>query len=90
LWEPPVFLHGCRPGNLSGNADTGLVYQSDAQGSVKVRIVAVARSDSHDAIVYPAAVLKGVKNLSEAKSLLAFLSGPEADAIYRKHGFVVP
>jgi molybdate transport system substrate-binding protein len=74
----------------TGNADAGLVYQTDAQGSVKVRIVAVAPSDSHDAIVYPAAVLKGVKNLSEAKSLLALLCRREADAIYRRHGFLVP
>jgi molybdate transport system substrate-binding protein len=28
----------------TGNADAGLVYQTDAQGSLKVRIVAVAPS----------------------------------------------
>jgi molybdate transport system substrate-binding protein len=74
----------------TGNADAGLVYQTDAQGSEKVRIVAVAPVDSHDPIVYPAAILKGAKNLSEDKSLFAFLSGTEAREIFQKHGFLNP
>jgi molybdate transport system substrate-binding protein len=74
----------------TGNADAGLVYQTDAQASGKVRIVAVAPADSHDAIVYPAAILKGAKNLAEAKSFFAFLSGSEAREIYQKHGFLIP
>lgn len=74
----------------TGNADAGLVYQTDAQGSAKVRIVAVAPADSHDPIVYPAAILKGAKNLPEDKSFFAFLSGSEARAIFQKHGFLNP
>ena len=74
----------------TGNADAGLVYQTDAQGSAKVRIVAVAPADSHDPIVYPAAILKGAKNLPEAKSFFAFLSGSEAREIFQKHGFLNP
>jgi molybdate transport system substrate-binding protein len=74
----------------TGNADAGLVYQTDAQGSAKVRIVAVAPTDSHDPIVYPAAILKGAKNLSEAKSFFTFLSGTEAREIFQKHGFLIP
>ena len=72
----------------TGNADAGLVYQTDAQGSTKVRIVAVAPSDSHDPIVYPAAILKGTKNPSGAESFLVFLSGVEAREVYSKHGFL--
>ena len=74
----------------TGNADAGLVYQTDAQGSSKVRIVAVAPPFSHDPIVYPAAILKDPKNLSGAQSFLAFLSGTEARDIYLKHGFLAP
>lgn len=74
----------------TGNADAGLVYQSDAQGSTKVRIVAVAPADSHDPIVYPAAILKSAKNPSGAQPFLEFLSGTEARDIYLKHGFLVP
>jgi len=72
----------------TGNADAGIVYQSDAQGSTKVRIVAVAPADSHDPIVYPAAILKGAKNPASGASFLAFLSGAEARGIYLKRGFL--
>jgi molybdate transport system substrate-binding protein len=74
----------------TGNADAGLVYQTDAQASSKVRIVAVAPADSHDPIVYPATILKAPTNLREAKSFFAFLSGPEAREIYQKDGWLLP
>lgn len=74
----------------TGNADAGMVYQSDAQGSKKVRIVCVAPADSHDPIVYPAAIVKGARNPSGAQSFLAFLFSPEARDIFLKHGFLTP
>jgi molybdate transport system substrate-binding protein len=72
----------------TGNADAGIVYQTDAQGSEKVRIVSVAPADSHDPIVYPAAILKGAKNTSGAASFLAFLSSGDAHGVFLKHGFL--
>ena len=72
----------------TGNADAGMVYQTDAQGSQKVRIVAVAPADSHDPIIYPAAILKGAKNSSAAAPFLAFLSGSEARELFAKYGFL--
>jgi molybdate transport system substrate-binding protein len=72
----------------TGNADAGMVYQTDAQDSAKVRIVSVAPADSHDPIVYPAAILKGTKNSSGATSFLSFLSSSHAGDIFRKHGFL--
>jgi molybdate transport system substrate-binding protein len=72
----------------TGNADAGIVYQTDAQGSAKVRIVAVAPADSHDPIVYPAAILNGAKNASGAAPFLAFLSDSEARDVFLKHGFL--
>jgi molybdate transport system substrate-binding protein len=53
-----------------------------------VRIVSVAPADSHDPIVYPAAILKGTKNSSGATSFLSFLSSSHAGDIFRKHGFL--
>jgi len=52
----------------TGNVDAGLVYQSDAQGSTKVKVVTVAPASSHKAIVYPAAIISATKNkqLTEA------------------------
>jgi molybdate transport system substrate-binding protein len=72
----------------TGNADAGMVYQTDAQGSPKVRIVTVAPADSHDPIIYPAAIVKGVKNPSAAASFLAFLSSSAAREVFAKYGFL--
>jgi molybdate transport system substrate-binding protein len=72
----------------TGNADAGIVYQTDAQGSQKVRIVVIAPADSHDPIIYPAAILKGAKNASGAASFLTFLSSGDARGVFLKHGFL--
>ncbi len=71
----------------TGNADAGLVYQTDANASQKVRVVAVAPSDSHDPILYPAAVLRDSKDKSAARAFLEFLQGPDARAVFQKYGF---
>lgn len=72
----------------TGNADAGMVYQTDAQGSSKVRIVTVAPANSHDPIIYPAAIMKGAKNPSAAASFLAFLSSSAAREVFAKYGFL--
>jgi molybdate transport system substrate-binding protein len=72
----------------TGNADAGMVYQTDAQGSAKVRIVAVAPADSHDPIIYPAAIIKGAKNPSASASFLAFLASSAAREVFAKYGFL--
>jgi molybdate transport system substrate-binding protein len=73
----------------SGNVDAGIVYQSDAQGSDKVKVVAVAPADSHSTIVYPAAVIASTKNLTEAKNFLSYLSSDDAQQIFVKYGFKI-
>jgi molybdate transport system substrate-binding protein len=71
----------------TGNADAGLVYRTDALTSQKVRVVATAAADSHDPIVYPAAVLKNSKNAAAARDFVGFLQGTEARAVFEKYGF---
>jgi molybdate transport system substrate-binding protein len=71
----------------TGNADAGLVYQTDANTSTKVRVVAAAPADSHDPILYPAAVLRDSKNKPAAHAFLEFLQGPDARAVFQKYGF---
>jgi ABC-type molybdate transport system substrate-binding protein len=51
------------------------------------RIVGTFPENSHAPIVYPAALTHDVK--PGTKSLLDFLSGPEARAIFEKDGFIV-
>jgi len=71
----------------TGNADAGMVYQTDANTSTKVRVIAVAPADSHDPILYPAAVLRDSKDKAAARAFLEFLQGPDARAVFQKYGF---
>jgi molybdate transport system substrate-binding protein len=73
----------------TGNADAGLVYLSDAESSSKVRVVATAPESSHDAIVYPAAVVKGSHNQQPSLKFIEYLGSPAASAIFVKHGFTI-
>jgi len=74
----------------TGNADAGIVYQTDAAVSSKVRIVGTAAADSHEPIVYPAAVVKGTGDIPRARAFLDFLGGAEARSVFEKHGFKSP
>lgn len=71
----------------TGNADAGMVYQTDAHTSKKIRVIAIAPPDSHDPILYPSAVLRDSKNKPAARAFLEFLQGPDARAIFQKYGF---
>lgn len=44
--------------------------------------------DSHPPIVYPVAIVSERKT-PEVESLFKFLKGPEAKAIFEKHGFLI-
>jgi molybdate transport system substrate-binding protein len=72
----------------TGNADAGLVYLTDAKMSHTVRVVATAPADSHDPIVYPAAVLKNSQNAQAARNFLEFLEQSDAREVFQKYGFV--
>lgn len=71
----------------TGNADAGIVYETDALTSSSVSIVATAPPGSHAPVIYPVAVVAGSRNVSAAKSFEAFLFEPTAAAIFRKYGF---
>ena len=73
----------------TGNADAGLVDATDARTSGKVRVVATAPENSHDAIVYPVAAVKGSRNEAAARAFLNYLATPGARAIFVKYGFTL-
>jgi molybdate transport system substrate-binding protein len=73
----------------SGNVDAGLVYATDAKISNKVKVVMTAPSQSHQAIIYPIAVLKDSKKINESKEFIQFLSTPQAKKVFEKYGFKV-
>ncbi|NTW72666.1 MAG: molybdate ABC transporter substrate-binding protein [Eubacteriaceae bacterium] len=71
----------------TGNADAGIVYFTDAEGSDLVKIAATASEDTHKPIVYPAAVINTSTELEASKAFLDFLSSHEAVKIFEKYGF---
>ena len=73
----------------SGDAECGIVYATDAAISDKVKVAAVAPADTHEPIIYPAAVLKDAKNMEPAKEFLAFLQTDKAAKVFEKYGFTV-
>lgn len=70
-----------------GEAPLGIVYTTDALAEPRVRILGTFPDDTHQPIVYPAALTKDAK--PEAKAFLRFLSSLAADAIFLKDGFIV-
>jgi molybdate transport system substrate-binding protein len=73
----------------TGNADSGLVYATDALSSSKVRIIATAPDATHDPIVYPAAAVAHGPNEAAARAFVDFLASQVARAIFVRRGFVV-
>lgn len=71
----------------TGNADAGVVYETDAKTSSKVKIVAVAPEASHTPVIYPEAVLKNSANQAAASDFLSFLSSQTAKSSFTKYGF---
>lgn len=71
-----------------GESPYGIVYDTDAKAEPRVKIVGLFPDSSHPRIVYPAALVAGSRN-PQAGAFLSFLSGPEARAVFGKHGFTV-
>lgn len=72
----------------TGNADAGLVYETDAKSSEKIKIVAVAPEGSHETVIYPAAVLKDSKNMDASSEFINYLYSHKSKPIFEKYGFV--
>lgn len=73
----------------TGNAEAGIVYATDAKVSNKVKVVAAAPANSHEPVVYPAAVVKASKNGDADKEFMNFLVSDKAKAVFEKYGFQV-
>ncbi|MGK7934005.1 MAG: molybdate ABC transporter substrate-binding protein [Microcystaceae cyanobacterium] len=73
----------------SGNIDAGLVYATDAKISNNVKVVTTAPAYSHQAIIYPVAVIKDSKKLQESQAFIQFLSSGQAKEVFERYGFKV-
>ena len=68
-----------------GEAPLGIVYETDAKIDPGVKIIGMFPEDSHPPIIYPVAMTKDAKPY--AAPYLAFLSTPEAKAVFERYGF---
>ena len=71
----------------SGDAEAGLVYQTDAHISDKVKIVAQADESTHSSLVYPVAVVKASQNQEASGDFVDFLFSDKAQTILEQYGF---
>jgi molybdate transport system substrate-binding protein len=71
-----------------GEAPFGIVYETDARASAKVRVVGRFPAATHPPISYPIAALRRSAN-PEADGLRRFLGSPAGKAVFRRFGFLV-
>ncbi len=86
-----VFLPNVRSALLlveRGEVAAGIVYASDAALSSRIRIAAAFPPGSHAPIIYPAGVV-AARRTADARQFALDLQRPEAQAVFRRHGFVV-
>jgi molybdate transport system substrate-binding protein len=69
-----------------GEAPAGIVYATDAAVSSGVIVAGVFPESSHERITYPFAVIR-TGDTPDARELMAYLAGPDARAIFDRHGF---
>jgi len=68
-----------------GEAPLGIVYETDARASAKVRVVAIFPADSHPPVTYPVARLTG-STAVEAEAFRVWLT-TDAAPVFRRYGF---
>ncbi|MES2539718.1 MAG: molybdate ABC transporter substrate-binding protein [Pseudomonadota bacterium] len=69
-----------------GEAPLGIVYASDAVAETGVTVIGTFPSESHQPIVYPAALTNDAG--PEAQAFLDHLSTPVAQAVFQANGFL--
>lgn len=70
----------------SGEAPYGIVYATDAAADDSVSVVAVFAEDSHDPIIYPAAIVTASTH-PDAAAFFDGLTSPAAAAVFKAQGF---
>lgn len=73
----------------SGDAETGIVYKTDAAITKKTRVAYEVPLQDGPKISYPMALLKSAPDPESARSFLAYLDSDAAGRIFAKFGFIV-
>ena len=72
----------------TGEALLGIVYKTDAAADPKVKIIGTFPEDTHEPIVYPAALIAASNNAA-AGDFLKFLQSSKAKDQFTAQGFTV-
>ena len=73
-----------------GEAEAGVVYQTDAQSEKGVRVAFVFPENSYPKIEYPVALLQDSLHRARALEFLKYLQGAEVKKQFALFGFTVP
>lgn len=73
-----------------GDADAGIVYVTDVQGAGASVTGVVIPTEANVVALYPMATLTGTSNQPLADAFLAYVSGPEGQAVLLQAGFQAP
>lgn len=75
----------------AGEVTAGIVYATDAlTEQERVKVALEVPAESHDPIVYPAAVMTNAPSPEAAQAFFTWLQEDEAQAVFEKYGFVIP
>jgi len=69
-----------------GEAQLGIVYETDALIDKQVRVVDVFPADSHLPIIYPIALTRAAK--TDAARFVEYIRGPAGQLAFKSYGFV--
>ncbi len=70
-----------------GEVDCGVVYQTDAFTTDKVKIITAAPEGSCKKVIYPVGIVKATGNPEASKELLEFFKSENAMKVFEKYGF---
>lgn len=71
----------------TGNADAGLVYETDAKTSSSIEFIEIIPEDTHDPIQYPIGLLKEAASQDMAVEFYEYLQTEEALNVFESYGF---
>jgi molybdate transport system substrate-binding protein len=70
-----------------GEAEAGIVYDTDARITDKVEVVHTFDASTHEPIRYPLVLLKAGQEKEAARKLFGFMQSTRAAEVFKKHGF---
>ena len=71
----------------ANEVDCGVVYETDAKISDKVKILSTAKKGLCDDIIYPVGMISSSNNKTDAQDLIDFFASDDAMKVFKKYGF---